>query len=275
MIKINGKKISQKILDELKQKSKIKNFLAAFLVNNNPASENFIKQKEKIAKELDVDFRIYRLEDSLSNDQLKDEMKQVISSKLCGGAILQLPLPSGLNPSYILNTISPEKDVDLLSERSLGSFYNGRSRILPPSVITVQEVLREASVKMNDLNKVAVVGQGALVGKPIAAWFSGKVPEVTILDKGSDLSALKDVNIAVLGTGIRGLIKASMFKKGAGVIDFGYGTGNDGKIGGDFDENSIAQAGDNYLSFYTPTPGGTGPILVACLFRNFYDLNKE
>jgi methylenetetrahydrofolate dehydrogenase (NADP+)/methenyltetrahydrofolate cyclohydrolase len=275
MIKIDGKKISQRVLDDLKQKPKIKNFLAAFLVGSSPASESFVKQKEKIAKELEVDFRIYRLEDSLSNDQLKDKMSQVISSKLCGGAILQLPLPSGSNPSYVLNAIPPEKDIDLLSERSLGSFYNGRSKILPPSVIVVQEVLKDAGIKIDDLNKVAVVGQGILVGKPITAWFLGKVSEVSALDKGNDLSALKDVDVAVLGTGSRGLINASMLKKGAGVIDFGYGIDSDGKTGGDFDENSITQMSDDYLSFYTPTPGGTGPILVACLFRNFYDLNKD
>lgn len=274
-MKIDGKQISQKILDELKQKPKIKRFLAAFIVGNNPASESFVKQKEKIAKELGVDFRIYHFEDSLNNDQLKDKMSQIISSKLCGGAILQLPIPSGLNASYVLNAIPPQKDIDLLSERSLGSFYSGRSKILPPSVIAVKEVLKETGIDIKNLKSIAVVGQGILVGKPITTWLSGKVPQIFALDKGSDLSVLKGVDVVVLGTGVKGLVKALMLKKGAGVIDFGYGTDNNGKMGGDFDEDSITQAGGDHLVFYTPTPGGTGPILVAGLLKNFYDLNEK
>jgi methylenetetrahydrofolate dehydrogenase (NADP+)/methenyltetrahydrofolate cyclohydrolase len=275
MIKIDGKKIAQNIVSELKSRAVPDKFLAAFLVGDNSASESFVRQKEKIAKELGVDFRIYKFDGNLNNDQLKEKIIQVISSKLCGGAILQLPLPAGLNPLYVLNAIPPEKDVDVLSERSLGSFYNGRSKILPPSVSTVNEVLKEMKLKINSGVKFAVVGQGALVGKPISTWLSGKTSQAFILDKGSDFSVLKDSDIVILGTGQPGIIKASMLKKGAGIIDFGYGQDTNGKISGDFDEDSLANIDRDYLSFYTPTPGGTGPILVACLFRNFYDLNKE
>jgi len=274
MMKIDGRAIAGKILDDLKQKSSPQKFLAVFLVGNDLASENFIKQKGKIAGQLGVDFRIYKIEPPISNDQLKEKMRQIISSKLCGGAVLQLPLPAGLNASYVLNVIPPEKDVDILSERSLGSFYNGRSKILPPPVMVIEEIFKYLNIQTSSLKKVAVVGLGTLVGKPIASWFSGKVPEVFAFDKGSDFSVLENVDIIVLGTGHAGLIKAEMLKKGAGVIDFGYGTDLDGKARGDFDEESLKQTGEDYLNFYTPTPGGTGPILVACLFKNFYSLSS-
>jgi methylenetetrahydrofolate dehydrogenase (NADP+)/methenyltetrahydrofolate cyclohydrolase len=274
MIKIEGRKIAQKIIDELKKRPAPKKFLAAFLAGDDAPSKIFVRQKEKIAKELGVDFRIYKIGLPLTNDQLKEKMRAAVSSNLCGGIVLQLPLPQGLNPAYVSNAIPPQKDIDVLSERTLGSFYNGRSKVPPPPVAVVERVLAEAGLELSSIKSVAVVGQGALVGKPIATWLSGKVSETIVLDKGSDLEALKNADLVILGTGSAGLVKASMLKKGAGVIDFGYGTAADGEIAGDFDQNSIAEVGEDYLSFYTPTPGGAGPVLVVCLFENFYNLNQ-
>lgn len=276
MIKIDGKKIAQDIISGLKERPSPKRFLAAFVIGSDPTISSFVKQKEKIAKELGVDFRIYNIDSSVNNDRLKDKMSQVISAKQCGAAILQLPLPAQLNPQYIMNVIPTAKDVDVLSERSLGSFYNGRSKIMPPAVAVVGEIFKSLGIEIASLKSIAVVGQGALVGKPISTWLSGKASSIIILDKGSDLSALKEADVVILGTGQAGIIKASMLKKGAGIIDFGYGTRQvaDGKsqITGDFDEKSLAEVGEDFLSFYTPTPGGTGPILVACLFKNFFNL---
>jgi methylenetetrahydrofolate dehydrogenase (NADP+)/methenyltetrahydrofolate cyclohydrolase len=274
MIKISGREIASKILNDLKSKPVPKNFLAVFLVGNDPSSVSFIDQKEKIAKELGVDFRIYKLEEA-SKDKLKEKITQVVSSKKCGGAVIQLPLPGIENPQYVLNAILPKKDVDVLSERSLGSVYSQRTKILPPAASVANEIFKYLNIELSFLHSVAVVGQGVLVGKPISSWLSGKVSEVFILSKGSNFGVLKNADIVISGTGDVGLIKASMLKKSAGVIDFGYGADENGKVKGDFDEESLKKVDENYLSFYTPTPGGTGPILVACLFKNFYTLNSE
>ncbi len=275
MIKIDGRKIAQDIISELKSRSVPEKFFAVFVVGNNPAILSFVRQKESVAKELGIDFRIYKFEENLSNDQFKEKISQVVLSKQCGAAVLQLPLPAHINFQYVMNVIPPEKDVDVLSERSLGGFYSGRLNIFPPAVSVIAEILRYKNITIDSSLKFAVVGQGVLVGKPIATWLSGKTSQTIILDKGSDLAALKEADIAILGTGQSGIIKAPMLKKNSGVIDFGYGLNPRGKVSGDFDESSLSQTGENYLSFYTPTPGGTGPILVACLFRNFYDLNQK
>ena len=274
MIKIDGKKIAQNIISELKSLPVPDKFFAAFVVGDNPAIVSFIRQKEKIAKELGVDFRIYKFEENLDNDRLKEKMRQIISSKQCGAAILQLPLPAHLNFQYIMNSIPPEKDVDVLSERSLGGFYAGRSKVLPPAVSVVSEIFKDRGITIDSSLKFAVVGQGALVGKPITTWLSGKISQTIILDKGSDLSGLKEADIAILGAGQAGIVKASMLKKNSGVIDFGYGLNAEGKTSGDFDESSLSGVDLDHLSFYTPTPGGTGPILVACLFKNFFILGQ-
>lgn len=274
-MKIDGKKIAQVILFELKSKPIPEKFLAIFLVGSDPASVSFINQKEKFAKELGVDFRLYKYDESITNDELREKMRKVVSAKKCGGAVLQLPLPKHLNPNYLINIITPNKDVEVLSERTLGSFHDGRSKILPPSVAVIDEIFKYLNIDVASLKSIVVVGQGQLVGKPVTTWFLGKIPQVHALDKKSDFSVLKNTDLAVLGTGDALLFKASMFKKGCGVIDFGYGTDKQGKIGGDFDPDSLQETGVDYLRFYTPTPGGTGPVLVACLFKNFYVLNSK
>ena len=116
------------------------------------------------------------------------------------------------------------------------------------------------------------MGLGALVGRPIALWLMGKCAHLDLLDKGSDLDVLTNADFVICGVGEAGLIKPANLKEGAGVIDFGYYYFKDGKLSGDLDTTSPDL---ERLSFYTPTPGGTGPILVAKLMENFYKLNSK
>lgn len=292
---IDGKKIAKDILDKLKALSAPKKIFAAFLIGDNTASFGFLKQKEKVAKELGVDFRLYQLPGDITNDKARDEVRKIAESKSTGGVIIQLPVPEHLNRHYILNAVPREKDVDVLSERSLGAFYNGRNPILPPAVGTLEAIIATPQKIADNFNgasyplatsKVAVVGLGLLIGKPIANFLMGKTKELFLLRDGSDLGLLEQADLVVSGVGIAGLIKPDMLKKGAGVIDFGYSsdqqpttnnlqpsTDNKPKVRGDFDSESLVVSGKS-LVFYTPTPGGTGPILVAKIFENFFTLQN-
>lgn len=269
---IDGKKIAKDILGKLKILPVPKKNLAAFLIGDDSASFGFLKQKEKIAKELGVDFRLYKLLGDITNDQARREVRKIAESKSTGGVIVQLPVPEHLNRHYILNAVPREKDVDVLSERSLGALYVGRNPVLPPAVGTLEAILTTNDLQLTTM-KVAVVGLGLLIGKPIANFLMGKTEELYLLHEASDLSILKDVDLVISGVGVAGLIKPAMLKNGAGIIDFGYGLSADGKISGDFDSASLVVSGKS-LVFYTPTPGGTGPILVAKIFENFYKLNE-
>lgn len=272
MERINGKEIAAKILADLKSKPVPKKFLAIFLVGNDPASINFIGQKEKIAKELGVDFRLYKYEEDLSNDELRKKISKIVNAKKCGGAIIQLPLPKHLNPLYVLNAIPYEKDVECLAERAAGAFYHNRSLVLPPAVAVVQEIFDYFQIDTSKIKEVSVLGQGLLIGKPFSNWAIEKFPQVISLRNGSDLSLIKNSDLIICGTGQTGILKEDMIKKGSIVIDFGYGIdGKTGKMTGDLD---IVSLKNESLSFYTPTPGGTGPILVASLMKNFYKLNS-
>lgn len=268
-MKIDGHSVSREIIEDLKKQAKPEKILAAILIGDDPRSASFLRQKEQVAKELGIDFRLYDLSAELGNDGLRQEVGQLVEKKSVGGALIQLPLPKGLNSHYVLNAIPREKDIDVLTERALGAFYSDRNPVLPPAVATVKTILEKVNF---DLEKaeVAVVGLGALVGKPVSLWLTGKCKNLFLLRKGSDLELLRRADCVITGVGQAKLIKQDMLKLGAGIIDFGYYYFPDGEVSGDFDSGDA-----EHLSFYTPTPGGTGPILVAELFRNFYALTKK
>jgi methylenetetrahydrofolate dehydrogenase (NADP+) / methenyltetrahydrofolate cyclohydrolase len=288
---IEGEPIARDILARLKSLPKPEKFFGAVLVGNDPASESFLKKKEGIARELGIEFRLYKLSADLNNDELRAEVRKLSEAKTCGGFIVQLPLPKSINRHYVLNVVPRSKDVDVLGERALGAFYTGRNPIVPPVVGVVETILDVIDCDLISMN-IAVVGSGLLIGKPISNWLMGKAREVYLLRSGSDLGILKKADLVVTGTGKAGLIKPEMLRDGAGVIDFGYGIDESQTveektvIRGDFDDSSLkssaeggsASGGKNQNlahGFYTPTPGGTGPILVAKLFENFYKLNSE
>jgi len=268
---VDGKKISGEILERLAALPKPKKFCAAVLIGDDAASISFLKQKENTAKKIGVDFRLYRFPGEMKNDVLRREVGKIAAHKTCGGVIIQLPLPSHLNRHYVLNVVPPEKDVDVLGERALGAFYTERGKILPPAVGVVESI---CEAQQYDLSRhsVAIVGIGLLVGRPIANWIMRRVKETILLRSTSDLSLLKHADLVITGVGKSGLVKPEMLKAGAAVIDFGYD--HDASVAhGDFNPGELAHD-DSRIAFYTPTPGGTGPILVAKLFENFYSLNE-
>lgn len=269
-MKIDGHSISQEIIGELKKLPKPTSIFAAILVGEDPRSLSFLKQKEEVAKELGVDFRLYHLGVELGNDGLRQEIRRLVDKKPVGGAIVQLPLPKGINASYVLNAIPREKDVDVLSERALGAFYNNRNPVLPPAVATVKTILEKVDIDLTQ-KEVGVVGLGRLVGKPISLWLTGKCKELHLFGKDSDLKNLLACDLVISGVGKAGVIKPEMLKEAAAVVDFGYYYFPSGEVSGDLASSLTAQLSS--LKFYTPTPGGTGPVLVAELFRNFYTLN--
>ncbi len=288
---IDGKKIADEIISELKNQPKPKKYLAAFLIGGNRASISFLSQKEKVAKELGVDFRLYKFPETITQDEFRKEILKIISHKTCGGAIVQLPLPEHLNRQYILNVIPRGKDIDILGERALGAFYAERSSVLPPAVGVVEHVLRIMNKELKIMD-VVVIGAGALVGKPIGLWLEEKVAGLTVFNENTInlRDKLKNADLIISGVGKANLFSAENLKESAVVIDFGYGkqiaNGLDGKaiedprqsrdkeqIAGNFNSKAIGNM--PFAVSYTPTPGGTGPILVAKLFENFYKLNED
>src|SRR3989338_383500 len=270
---IDGKKIARGTLEGLRAQKGTwrEKIFAAFLVGENKESESFLKQKEKFAKELGIEFRLYRLSEDPSNDALRKKIGIIIRGSRFGGGIIQLPLPEKYSEQVILNAIPKEKDVDCLTEQALGGFYAGRWPVMPPAVAALKRILGEIHCTLDDKN-VVVVGRGRLIGKPIYLWLLDKTREFAslYLENERSFQRLKDADLIISGVGKPHIIKGPHIKDGAAIVDFGYYFDQE-KILGDADFESCSQK----ASYITPTPGGTGPIVVAELFYNFYLLNRR
>ncbi|MFY9462162.1 MAG: bifunctional 5,10-methylenetetrahydrofolate dehydrogenase/5,10-methenyltetrahydrofolate cyclohydrolase [Candidatus Sungiibacteriota bacterium] len=273
MILLDGKKLSQKILDELKDKiakTKKQLRLAAVVVGKNPVTGKFIEQKKKTAANIGVAFRVYDFDEKISTNELRKRLADIVHEAKNTGVIIQLPLPAHINAQYILNAIPPEKDVDVLSARASGNFYVGKSEVLPPVVGAVKTFFEEYGIEYKGKNAV-VVGAGKLVGKPVAAWLTNEGVVVSVVNEYTkDISEFtKKADIIISGAGKSKLITGEMVKDGAIVVDAGTSE-SEGKIVGDVDFDSVSAK----ASYITPVPGGVGPLTVAMLFKNLVTLAK-
>lgn len=265
---IDGRKIADKILDELKNEiAKINEplYLAAVLVGDDAGSRRFLELKKKAAESISIKCRIYEFTEKISNGELRKKLNQIVKATTCGGMIIELPLPEHLNAQVILNTVPEEKDPDVLSQKAQGAFFAGRSKILPPSVEAVKQIFEEYKIEPQG-KVVAVFGYGLLVGKPVSHWLTNQGAAVTVINEFTENPAelSKKADIIVSGVGKPGLIKPNMVKEGAVVIDFGF-AGTEKGIAGDVDFEEVGKK----ASLITPVPGGTGPIVVAAVLKNF------
>ena len=269
---IDGRKISEKILKKVRkeiERKKLNLTLGVIFVGKNKASEIFIREKEKAAQKAKVGFKVFHFSEKINQKDLEKEIKKIASKKEINGLLIQLPLPKKFNQQKLLDLIPLKKDVDFLSSQALGNFYTKDLKILPPTVSALEEIFKNYKINFKK-KRIVLIGGGKLVGKPIALWLLKNKASFSLVEKSSsDFSFfLKKADILISGVGKGSLIKGEMIKKGAICIDFGVSF-KKGKIKGDFDFESVFKK----ASYLTPTPGGTGPITVACLFKNLLLFN--
>jgi len=268
MVKIlNGKKLSEKILDNLKREirnRRLKLRLAVILVGENPVSQIFIKQKQKACEKVGVDFKLYKFKKNIGGLQLKKEVAKIVEDQKNSGIIIQLPLPSHINTQEILNLVPPQKDIDVLSENSLGKFSQNALPIMPPTVCAISRFLKNYRIRVKGKN-IVVVGAGRLVGYPLALWFLQEKATVSVLNEYTKdtLSFIKKADILVSGVGKPNLIRGNMVKRGVVILDAGT-TIKNGKLLGDVDFRNVSRK----AGYITPVPGGVGPMTVVCLIEN-------
>jgi len=270
---LNGKELSEKILAKLKKavkKSKLKLRLAVIQVGENSVSQVFINQKKKACEKTGINFKLFKFPTKISVLEFKKEIEKIVKSQVTSGVIIQLPLPKKFLAEEFLNLIPEEKDVDVLSEKSLGKFYQGTLKILPPTVSGILYLLK--SYKIGSIGKnVVIVGAGRLIGFPLATQLLKEKATLSVLNEWTrDASSFtKKADILISGVGKPNLIKGNVVKKGGVVIDAGTSM-KDGKLIGDVDFGSVSKK----ASHITPVPGGVGPLTVACLLENLVKLNK-
>jgi len=271
---IDGKQLASEIIEELKKEREAipkKIRLAVVLVGDNPASLSFIKQKEKIAQELNIDFRLYQYPETIKTKELRKKVSEICRVTYNRGVVVQLPLPASINSQVVLNAILPLKDPDILSEKNLGGFYVNRLIVLPPVIEAIKFLLKKYQIPIEG-KIVLLIGRGQLVGKPAALWFINQ--RATVIVANSKTQNLQDLikmaDIIVSSAGVPNLITGEMVKQGVVIFDSAV-VSEAGKLKGDSDFDSLKDK----AALLTPVPGGLGPLTVAFLFKNLLELVKQ
>jgi methylenetetrahydrofolate dehydrogenase (NADP+)/methenyltetrahydrofolate cyclohydrolase len=278
---LDGKRISQQIRDGIKKSIsavQVKPGLTVLFVGSDPASQTYVENKAKACREIGIRSEIIRYPVTTNKDELIAKIKTLNSDPHTHGILLQLPLPGGLHQfeQYILETISPAKDVDGLHPINIGRFMNNKylsdsTVLLPCTPYGVIRLLQAYAIPIAGKN-VVVIGRSNLVGKPLGMLFLAQNATVTFChSKTLDIKTItKQADIVVSAVGKPKFINASYIKKGAVVVDVGFNY-EDNILVGDVDFESVAPI----ASAITPVPGGVGPMTVAILMENVWKAYKR
>lgn len=276
---LDGNLVSKKIIEqikkqiaELKKKNIIPKF-AVILVGDDPASKIYVAIKEKKARQLGMEILALHFSDDLTNYELTREIEKLNNDKSINGIILQLPLPKQFDSASIIETISPQKDADVITSQNLGKLVLAKPELLPPTASAILEILDFYKINLAR-KKIVIVGYGKLVGKPLSILLNNlKVSAaITICDtKTKNLAHFTEqADIVISATGVPNLIRADMVKKNSVIIDAGTVKIKD-KIVGDVDFKNVSKK----TKFITPSIGGVGPVTVAKLLNNIVILAQK
>ncbi|MBR6486125.1 MAG: bifunctional methylenetetrahydrofolate dehydrogenase/methenyltetrahydrofolate cyclohydrolase FolD [Lachnospiraceae bacterium] len=268
---IDGKAISQKIKDELKEevarkKSEGKDAcLAVIQVGNDPASTVYVGNKKKACAYIGIDSKSYELPEETTQDELLNLIDKLNDDPKITGILVQLPVPEHIDEDTIIRRISPLKDVDGFHPMSVGALCIGEKGFVSCTPAGIIKLLKYSDIDIEG-KECVVIGRSNIVGKPMSLLLLRENGTVTICH--SRTRNLKDVckraDILVVAIGKPGMINDEYIKEGAVVIDVGIHRKADGKLCGDVDFESV----EPKCSAITPVPGGVGPMTIAMLMYN-------
>jgi methylenetetrahydrofolate dehydrogenase (NADP+) / methenyltetrahydrofolate cyclohydrolase len=273
---IDGKEFATNLKIKLKQQIEYltsKNIipgLAVIIVGSNPASQVYVKSKAKQTKEIGMNSFEYELDENTSQQELIAKIEELNARDDIDGILVQLPLPKHISEHVVINTISPDKDVDGFHIYNAGRLHTGQDGFVPCTPLGCLMLIK--SKLGQDLNgkKAVIIGRSNIVGKPMAGLLLAEGCTITVChSKTVNLpSEVKQADIIVAAVGIPHFIQGEWVKNGAAVIDVGINriALDDGKtkLVGDVDFDAAKEV----AKFITPVPGGVGPMTIACLLSN-------
>ncbi|MFH1347662.1 MAG: bifunctional methylenetetrahydrofolate dehydrogenase/methenyltetrahydrofolate cyclohydrolase FolD [Candidatus Margulisiibacteriota bacterium] len=269
---IDGKAIAMKIREgvgeevkKLKDSKGIVPKLCVVLVGDDPASQVYVRNKEKACAKAGIISDTRRLPSTIKQKELIDIVKSLNSDKSVHGILVQLPLPKGLDPIAALDEISPEKDVDGLHPLNMGKLLRGEEPLFfPCTAHGIMELILSTGIEIKGKEAV-VVGRSNIVGKPAALLLLQRHATVTIChSRTRDLGEVtRRADILVASVGSPGIVHGDMVKNGSIVIDVGVNRVGE-KLVGDVDFDSAK----GKAAYITPVPGGVGPMTIAMLLKN-------
>ena len=295
---LDGKKVSSEIklqiieeINILKKTTGKVPGLSVVIVGENKASKVYVKSKDKMASELGVKSNVIEFDENISSNELIEKIKKLNEDDEVNGVLVQLPLPKKFNTWEILANINPDKDVDCFLPANLGMILLNRATIFPCTPAGILKILDFYNINVSGMD-ACVIGRSFIVGKPIAAMLTNRNATVTIChSKTKNLEEhLKRADLIVSAIGKPGFISEDMVKPGSVLIDVGINyisKKNDVYEYCDelqikkFERKGYAITGDIHKSvyekslYYTPVPGGVGPMTVTMLMYNTLQLFKK
>ncbi len=240
--------------------------LATVLVGDDGPSQRYVRMKHAKAAEAGLTSRHVDLPSSATQAEVESVVRELVADHQVHGILVQLPLPDGLDPEPVIDLIPPEKDVDGLTERSMGRLVRGRPGLVGCTPLGVMRLLERYDIATSG-KRAVVVGRSTLVGLPLSLLLARKGVDATVTlahSRTADMAAVvREADIVVGAAGQARMITADMVKPGATVIDVGVSRTEAGIVG-DVDYVPVAEV----AGFITPMPGGTGPMTIACLMEN-------
>ena len=240
--------------------------LATVLVGDDGPSQRYVKMKHAKAAEAGLVSKHVDLPATASQDDVERAVRELAATADVHGILVQLPLPDGLDPEPVLDLIPPEKDVDGLTERSMGRLLRGRPGLVGCTPLGVMRLLERYDIATSG-KRAVVIGRSTLVGLPLSLLLARKGVDATVTMAHSRTADMADVvrqaDIVIGAAGQARMITADMVKPGATVIDVGVSRTEAGIVG-DVDYAPVAEVAGHI----TPMPGGTGPMTIACLLEN-------
>jgi len=268
---IDGKAVSAAVRErvrletEVLKKKGIRPGLAVIIVGDDPASQVYVRNKEKACAEVGFYSEKYALPSSTTQQELNNLVRELNERKDINGILCQLPLPAHLDENEVINLIDPMKDVDAFHPVNVGRIMIGDYHFLPCTPAGIMELIRSCGVETKG-KKAVVIGRSNIVGKPMAMLLLHA--DCTVEITHSKTINLKDItrtaDILVAAIGKAKFVTADMVKDGALVIDVGMNRDENGKLCGDVDFEQVAPK----CSFITPVPGGVGPMTISMLMQN-------
>lgn len=272
---IEGKPIAAKVQAEVE--ARVRELTARYgrppglevvLVGEDPASQVYVRNKERASNKVGMRGAVHRLPADSSEAAVVELVQRLNADDTVDGILVQMPLPKQIDAERVIGLIDPGKDVDGLTAINAGKLALGKPGLVPCTPFGCMRMLSEIGCDPSG-KRAVVIGRSNLVGKPIAQLLLQRNATVTIAhSRTQDLGAVVgEADIVVAAVGVRGLIRGEWIKPGAVVLDVGINRGDDGKLYGDVE---FAPARER-ASFITPVPGGVGVMTIAMLLSNTLD----
>ena len=267
-VRIDGTALAAKIKAQIREEAAALSrppALSVVLVGDDPASQIYVRGKERDCAECGIRTQTHRLPAEVPQGDLLALVRRLGRDEAVDGILVQLPLPKGLEARPVLHALAPEKDVDCFHPLNAGLLALGEPGFLPCTPAAVLALLDAYDIPVRG-RRCVIIGRSRLVGSPLAQLLTARDGTVTLChSKTEDLPALtRQADILVCAAGRPGLVSAGMVKPGAAVIDVSIGRGADGRLTGDVDFGPVSEK----ASHITPVPGGVGPMARAMLLQN-------